>query len=231
MAESYSLSAATRTTRGRKAAKVTRDSKTIPAVLYGHGIETQSLTVNGLEFQRLFQAAGESSLVDLRVNDGEPVKVLIHSIQRDPIRDTTSHIDFYQVRMDEELSAEVELVFVGESPAVKDLGGTLVKNYSHLEIQCLPKDLPHDLQIDISTLRTFTDTIRVKDVQLPTGVTVVAEPEEVVAAVSAPRTEEELAALEQEVVEDVESVGDAEKPASDSTEAGADTKDKPKDGE
>ena len=213
MSENYALKAATRSGLGRKAAKKDRLNNSIPAVLYGHGIPTQPLMLNQLDFVRIFRSAGESTLIDLSVDAGESVKVLIHSIQQDPLKDTISHVDFYQVRMDEELTAEVELVFIGEAPAVKDLGGTLVKNFSNIEIQCLPKDLLHNIEIDISALASFDDLIRVKDIKLPAGVVSLTDSEGVIAAVSAPRTAEELAALEEEVVENVEDVAVGDKPA------------------
>ncbi len=206
MAETYALAAESRSTQGRKAAKSIRQNKQIPAVIYGHGLESKPLVIKSLEFARLFAKAGESSLVDLTIDGGEAVKVLIHSIQRDPLKDVVTHVDFYQVRMDEKLKAEVELIFMGEAAAVADLGGTLIKNRDHIEVQCLPKDLPHDIKIDISSLATFEDTIRIKDIGLPEGVEALAEDDAVIAAVAAPRTEEELAALEEDVVEDVDSV-------------------------
>lgn len=183
-----------------------REQGNIPAVLYGHGIETKSLEVAEQPFLKLYKQAGESSLVELAVNDANPIKVLIHDIQRDPVTDRVIHVDFYQVRMDEKLTAEVELNFIGESPAVKEQSGILVKSMNTVEIRCLPKDLIHRLDVDISVLKTFDDMIHVKDLTFPQGIEVLSDPGNAVALVTPPRSEEEISALNEQVTEDVEKV-------------------------
>ena len=116
------------------------------------------------------------------------------------------HIDFHQVRMDEEIEANIPLVFVGESPAVKSEGGILVKALDELGVSCLPAHLPHELSVDISVLATFDDQIRVSDIAVPAGVKVSDDPETVVALVERPRSDEEMAALDSKVESDVSKV-------------------------
>lgn len=199
------LAASIREKMGKEAQAV-REQGNIPAVLYGHGIETKSLEVAEQPFLKLYRQAGESSLIDLTIKDASPLKVLIHDIQRDPVTDRVIHVDFYQVRMDEKLTAEVVLNFVGESPAVKEQSGILVKGMNTVEIRCLPKDLIHQLDIDISALKTFDDMIHVKDLKFSEGIEVLSDPGNAIALVTPPRSEAEISALNEQVTEDVEKV-------------------------
>lgn len=203
--ETLHLQAEKREGSGRAAMDALRGSAKVPAVLYGHGIEAVSIAVEATAFQKILEAAGESTIIQLDIA-GDVRNVLIHDLQRDAIKHTVSHVDFYQVNMNEETTAEVELVFEGEANAEKALGGTLVKNITHVEVRCLPKDLPHHITVDISVLKTFEDIIRVSDLPVPTGVVIEHEQADVVASVVPPRTEEELDALNAEVVENVENV-------------------------
>jgi large subunit ribosomal protein L25 len=132
--------------------------------------------------------------------------VLIKDVQKDVLSGLARHVDFYQVRMDEEIEAEIELVFTGESAAVKELGGILVKNMDAIQVKCLPGDLPPEMEVDITPIKTFDDYIYVKDLPFSEKVEVLVDPETVVAMVSEPRSEEELADLETEVKEDVTKV-------------------------
>lgn len=113
----------------------------IPAVLYGPGIEPVSVAVNSTEFEKLYSEAGESTLVDFSVDSGKSVKVLIQDVQYNPLTRRVSHVDFRQIRMDKEIEAAIELVFVGVAPAVKELGGTLMTPASEINIKCLPTSL------------------------------------------------------------------------------------------
>lgn len=183
-----------------------RQAGKIPAVLYGHGIKPQTFWVNTLPFSRVYAEGGESSIINLAPKDGKAVNVLIQDVQLDPVTDRFLHVDFFQVRMDEELEARIPLEFTGEAAAIKELAGVLVKPLEELHISCLPKDLPHSITVDISTLATFDDQIQVKDLPIPAGVKVLVEADTVVALVEPPRSEEELAALDEKVEEDVNSV-------------------------
>ncbi len=179
----------------------------IPAVVYGSGHKPVSVQVNCEEFRKVFEKTGESTLIKLKLISptGEEVKnVLVHDISKNPITGDFIHIDFYQVRMDKAIKAEVPLVFEGEAPAVKVLEGVLVKSINHIEVEALPKDLPHEIKVDISVLDSFDKHIRVKDLILPPGVKINLEPEETIVSVMPPRTEEEIKATEEKPAEAIE---------------------------
>ncbi len=204
------IKAQPRTELGKKVNKA-RKSGLIPAVVYGHGIKSESIYVPAKEFEKAYKAAGESTIVGLELA-GKKRNTLIHDVSRDPLSDQILHIDFYQVRMDEKLKAKVPLVFVGESLAVKAEGGVLVKNIQEVEVEALPQDLPRQIEVDISALANFDDHIYLKDLSLPGSAHITAEANEIVASVIPPRSEEELAALEQKVeakVEEVKVAGEA----------------------
>jgi large subunit ribosomal protein L25 len=179
--------------------------------LYGHQIKSQPLSVNLQEFERVFQKAGASTLVDLKIDNGETKKVIIHEPQIDPITNQPIHVDLYQVKMSEKITTEIPLKFIGESPAVKELGGTLITNRDTIEVECLPQDLVHEIEVDISNLKTFEDLIKISDLKIPAGIEILNDPEETVVSVNPPRTEEELAELEAPVEEKVEEVEEVEK--------------------
>lgn len=203
--QTIQLSAQTRSVVGR-AVRQLRAQDVIPAVMYGHGVESMNISVPTKALQQAYEQAGESTLVDLQVDNQTPLKVIIHDVQRDGLSGRITHVDFYKVNMKEKITAEVPLIFVGEAPAVKTLGGVLVKNMTKVEVESLPGDLPHELQIDIAKLATFDDKITVADIQLPAGVSIQAEGSEAIALVEPPRSEEELKALEGEVKADVSAV-------------------------
>lgn len=211
-----------------KKLKTLRGEGFIPAVVYGPGHKPTPIQVNYQEFNKVFEEAGESTLIKLKLDD-QVKNVLIHDITKNPVEDKFTHIDFYQVRMDKVIIAEVSLVFEGEAPAVKALDGILLKNITEIEVEALPKDLPHEIKVDISFLDSFDKHIRIKDLKLPSGVKVLAEPEEMVISVIPPRTEEELKELEakpEEKIEEVEVVKEKEIPTSPEGEAEASVSDK-----
>lgn len=205
------LLAKIRSELGRQANKV-RKQGFIPAVLYGLKVKNLNLSVKADDFEKIYQAAGESTLIKLKIDEGESKKervVLIHDVARDPVSDRLIHIDFNQIKMDQVITVEVPLVFIGESDAVKSQGGVLIKSIQDVEIEALPQDLIHEIKVDISVLKTFDNNIYLKDLQIPEKVKLTAEPEEVVASVIPPRSEEELEKLEEAPIEEVEEIEDA----------------------
>lgn len=221
----FELKAEPRKELGKKTNKQ-RKAGQIPAVIYGHGIKSEPLYVGEKDFLKIYKEAGESSIISLEIGGqaelgqspaqrgGKNRNVLIHDVARDALSEGIIHVDFYQVRMDEKIKAGVPLNFIGESDAVKSEGGVLVKNIQELEIEALPKDLPHHIDVDISALKTFDDRIFVKDLNIPDSVKILVQPDEIIASVMPPRSEEELAALEEKVeekVEEVKVVGEEEK--------------------
>lgn len=203
--ETIVLNATKRTVEG-KATKKLRLANSIPAVIYGHGLTNQSLTVNTIDFQKIYRTAGSSSLVDLVVDGGSPVKVLIQAVQQHPTKTAPVHVDFYQVRMTEKLETDIELNFVGESTAVKESGGILIRTLDKVKVECLPGDLVPAIDVDLTALKTFEDRIHVKDIVAPKGITILDGGDEVVASVTPPRSEEELASLSEKVEVDVAAV-------------------------
>jgi large subunit ribosomal protein L25 len=196
-----------RDAKGTKAAKALRNKSLVPGVIYGDQIQSRHFSIASNQMTKLLRSFGTSTLFDVKVGDEEkPVKVIVQDVARDPVTDQFKHVDFYQVRMDKKLHTEIPLEFTGESLAVKDLGGTLTKQIDDLPIECLPENLIPNLEVPIETLATFEDVIRVSDLKLPRGVATNLDPASIVASVIAPRTDEELAALEEEVKTDVEGV-------------------------
>ena len=203
------LSAKIRKEMGRKT-NALKNSGRIPAVVYGHKMKNVLLDVDYKDFQKTYNKAGVNSLIELDV-EGEKEKkiVLIHDYQKDPVSDKVIHIDFFETSAKEEVEVRVPLIFEGTSLAVKDLGGTLVKNISELQVKALPQNLPHEIKVSIDKLNTFEDRILVKDLILPKDVKISAKPEEIVVSVVQPsKVEEELA---KEITEEVENVEKVEK--------------------
>ncbi len=200
------LSATIRKDLGKKV-KNLRKKGIAPAVLYGPKTESLSLETNLKEFEKIYAAAGGSSLVSLTVGS-KNFLVLIHAIEIDAISQKPIHVDFYQPRLDEEIAANIPLVFEGESLAVKDLGGTLVKNIHEVQVKALPQNLPHEIKVNIEKLKTLQDVVLIKDLILPQGVKIIRDQQEIVASVVLPeKVEEELAKPVEEKVEEVEKVG------------------------
>ena len=174
-----------------------RHAGLIPAVLYGYQTENISLTLPASQFEKIYKQAGESTIVGLKIDNGEPLNVLIHDLQRHGTKGHVLHVDFYKVNMAKKLKATVPIRFVGEAPAVKQLAGTLVHPVSEIEVESLPMDLPHEIEVDVSGLQTFDDVIRVRDLKIDRRkVEILADAEQVVTKVEPPRSEEELAELE-----------------------------------
>jgi len=184
------LTATKRTEAGSTAAKSIRAAGNIPGVVYGAGKETQPVSVRATDFEKVWKSAGESTLISLE-GVGAQTLVLIQDVTVDPLYHTPIHVDLLAVDADKPVEVDVPLVFVGVAPAEKELGGMLVKVMHELEIEALPKNLPHEIQVDISTLKTFDDQVRVADIVLPAGVTAKTGAAEVVALVQEAKEEEE----------------------------------------
>lgn len=184
-----------------------RAAGSIPAVVYGPEIEAQSLTVATRDFEKLYQEAGEASLIDMAV-DGQKdgYTVLIQDVQYDPVKGQVLHVDFRQIKMGEAMTATVELTFTGEAPAVKALGGTLNTNTDSVSVSCLPKDLVSHIDVDLSVLKTFDDAITIADITVPAGIEITDNPQGLVANVSAPLSAEQLEAMETTEETSVDSV-------------------------
>lgn len=159
-----------------------RKSGEIPAVFYGAGKDTTSISIGAIEFKKMWKDAGESSAIKVEMLKGN-VDVLIHEVQVDPVTDEPIHVDFLAIDMKKKIKVEVPLVFEGISNAVKSGIGNLVKVLHEVEIEALPDQLPHNLVVDISKLETLDSQIFVSDIKLPAGVTVINHPTDVVASI------------------------------------------------
>ena len=167
-----------------------RKAGKVPAVFYGKKEASTPIAISKVDFLKVWKEAGESSVVTLETADGTKDS-LIQEVDLDPITGTPIHADFYVFEKGHKVEVELPIEFMGVSPAVKDLGGMLVKVLHEIKIEAMPKDLPHNLEVDISTLANFGDQILAKDIKLPAGVELKENLEEVVALVSAPREEKE----------------------------------------
>ena len=213
----YNLFAEKREITGKKVKSI-RAEGIMPAVLYGHKVEAENISIPIVNFEKTFSEAGTSSLIDLVVGSEKPVKVLSHEPQNDPVTGRAIHVDFYRVKMDKKIKTEIPLNFIGESEAVEQLEGSLVTNKDTVEVECLPTDLVSEIDVDISSLKIFDDVIKVTDLNVPTGIEILHDKEEIIALVEKPRSEEELAELEEtsaadeekEALEKMEAEGQAE---------------------
>lgn len=178
----------------------TRRQNEIPAVLYGNKKDNTIVAVSRGEFEKGYREAGHSAIVDLEIDD-KIKKVLIQEVVEHAVSDAILSVDFYEVNMTEKITTTVPLKFIGDSPAVLDQNGTLITNKSEVEIECLPLDLPHEIEVDLSVLDNFEATIHVSDVKVSDKVEIKDDPEELIASVEPPRSEEELAELEEPVAE------------------------------
>ncbi len=166
----------------------------IPGELYGRGVANIHVSLPLNAFQKVYKAAGENTVVQVVVgNDKFPV--LIYDVSLDPLTSIPRHVDLYRVRMDEKLQTKVPLEFVGESPAVKDFGGVLVKTIQEISVEALPDQIPHHLTVDLSFLKAIGNSVRVGELVVPAGVKVLIDAKMVIVTVKAKMTEEEEAAL------------------------------------
>ncbi len=171
--------------------------------VYGHSKKNAHVIIPKNSFQKLFNQAGESNLIMLTIDEYKPFNVLIKDVQLDAVTDQALHVDLYVVKMDEKLTTELPLEFIGTSKAVKELGGILVKSLNHVPISCLPKDLVAKMEIDISPLDDFGKVILVGDIKWPNGIELLLEDDVPICLVQQPRVEVEP--------ENVPVEGDAEK--------------------
>ena len=174
-----------------KKVKALRRQGVIPAELYGRGIENLHLSVNSKDFNKVYGEAGENTVVNLLIG-GSTKPVIIHNVQRNYLNDEVESIDFYEVRMDEAIEANVPIEFIGESLAVKDSGGIIVKAMDEIRVEALPADIPSKITVDLSRLKSLNESIYVKDLPVTEKYKFLVEPDTVVVTVSEPRPEEEV---------------------------------------
>lgn len=187
MANNIELAAEVRSAVG-SGVKALRRSGKVPAVVYGHNIPTGAIQLDTREVTNTLRKAGRNTLITLNVTGdgagaGSTRMVLAREIQRDPIRRTIQHIDFYEVSMTEKITASIRVLTVGEPEDVKSGAGVLLQERDTLDIECLPGDLIESVTIDISNMK-IDDVVRVKDIVVPSGITLLEEPEDDVVRVT-----------------------------------------------
>lgn len=205
------LSVRPRSVRGKEVAKLRR-AGTLPGVVYGAGLESQPIAIDAREFEALHRQAGRNAVVDLQLDGDKPVPVLLHVIQEHPVTRKTIHVDFLAVNMEEERTIEVPILIVGESEAVDKQGGVLLHLRDAVLVRAKPDDIPTGVELDISSLVDFEQTLHASDLRIPPGVTLMTDPAEAVARVQAPRLEEvePVAEAEEAVEGEAGEVGEAE---------------------
>lgn len=172
----------------------------VPAVVYGNGVASESLVLDGKTIEKIYRTAGGNKIVALKVGESKARNVLIYDVQHSSARGEITHVDFYIVRMDEVLKAEVPIHYIGESNAVFQGEGTLMKGLEMVEVECLPGDLPQSIEADIAVLDDFEKVITLADLKLPKGVKFVEEDlTTLVAKVEPPRSDAEMAELDEAV--------------------------------
>jgi large subunit ribosomal protein L25 len=190
------LEARSRTLTGKKV-KQLRRQHWIPAVVYGPDTPSKDIQIEERVLSRVLQQAGSTTLINLHIDDeGKPDVVLARDIQRDILTSRFQHVDFYQVRLTEKVRTSPPLEIVGESPLVKSGAAVLVQVLNQVDVECLPTDLISSIPVDVSVLEHLDDSISIRDLPVPPGITILADPDETVASVVPPR-----AALAEEVVE------------------------------
>lgn len=202
------LSADPRETLGKKVARLRREG-VLPAVVYGHGHDSEPIQIDAKGFAELRRHAGRNALVDLKVGGGQARPVLLHAVQEHPVTRRALHADFLIVRMTEEMTVDVPVAMIGESVAIEKMGGTLLHLRDTVQVRALPADLPSSLELDISSLSTFDATLHVSDLQVPEKVVILTDGGEPLARVQAPRVEEEPVAAEAAAEEAEAAAGDA----------------------
>ncbi len=190
----YQLNINKREIVGKNYCKKLRQRGFIPAIIYGHKIDSIPIYVNQKEFISILRKAGESSLIELNI-DGEKINVLIKDYQLHPINNNILHIDFYAIKADEAVSLKMPIYIIGEPKGVKEKSGILEIILRELEIECLPADIPEKIEIDISNL-DIGDEILVSDLKLSEKIKILTKADSVIALVSAPAVEEEAVAAE-----------------------------------
>ena len=204
MVDKEKLSAKVRTVIGKQV-KGLRRSGQLPAVIYGKDRKPTALMVEAHGFNLLFRKAGGNTIVaiDIEKEDGtkERKNVLIHEVVTDPVSGEILHADLLQIKMNEKLTTNIPLRYVGDSAAVIDLQGSLLTEMDEVEVECLPADLPQHIEVDITPLVDFEAVLHVSDIVAPEGVVILSDPEVTIARVDAPRSDEEMEELEEPATE------------------------------
>jgi len=194
------------TARAKGTPNEIRRANGVPCVLYGNEVKNTQVQCVSIELTKAFTKAGENTLVDLDI-DGKKVPVLFHELQYDPITGHITHVDFYAVNLKKEIEAPVPIRFTGEALAVKEFAAVIVTVQNHVTVRCLPMLLPHDIEVTLSKLAQVHAVIKVSDLIVPAGVTILDSLETVLVTAQEQRKEEEVVAAPAATVEGVPAEG------------------------
>jgi large subunit ribosomal protein L25 len=178
--------------------------------VFGHGLDSENVSVDAHEFELLRRKAGQNALIDLSVHGKKARPVLVHGVQVNPVTRRPVHVDLFLVRMTQELTVDVPLVATGVSSAVENENGTLLHPTEHVRVKALPDHLPQSIEYSVESLVDFDAVFKVSDLAIPSDVTLLTDPEEVIAKVLAPRLQADEAALEAEEAAAAAEAGEAE---------------------
>jgi len=188
--KAFELTVEPRTEKGKKVKRI-RSEGLVPVIIYGLHTEPQVGQVQDIAFEKLYRKAGESSIVNVSLGADATIPTIIHSVDRHPVTDRIIHADLMRVDLAKEIEATVLLKHVGAAPAVKEFGAVVVTMRDSVRVRCLPKDLVHEIEVDLSGLAKIGDTVHVRDLKVPAGVTVADDPAAMIISIAAPRAEEE----------------------------------------
>ena len=212
-----------------KKVKALRREGVIPANVYGHALESVAIQISKDDLVHLLHSAGRNEIVYLRLDGEEARPTFLRQIQRNPVTDAILHVDFYQISLKEKVRMEVRLVMVGTAPAEQTHGGTLLHSLNRIAVEGLPTEIPSVIEVDVSGLDEIDATIHVRELSVPDEITVLSDPEQVVAKVAPPQVEkepeeEEVEVPEGEVPEGEEGAAEAEEGAEPADEGGKEGK-------
>jgi large subunit ribosomal protein L25 len=209
------LKASIRTVLGKRSRRLHGEGK-LAAVIYGHNTEAKPLVLDRLEFQKVYLKSGRTHLVDLLIDGDRAEKVLVREIQTHPRRLGPIHVDFYQVSLEEKITVEVPVHLTGESAAVKRGDADVLQPVHRVRVECLPTDIPEAFEVDLTPLEEIESELRISDLKVPKGVTVLDEPDELVVKIVHKRelkVEEEVPAAEAVLVGEGEEAAEEGAPA------------------
>jgi large subunit ribosomal protein L25 len=213
------LKASIRPANGKRSRQLHREGK-LAAVVYGHNTQATPLVLDRMEFQKVFVKSGRTHLVDLVVDGDRTDKVLVREIQTHPRRLGPIHVDFYQVNLEEKITVEVPVHLTGESASVKRGDADVLQPVHALRVECLPSDIPEAFEVDITPLEEIDSELRVSDLTVPNGVTVLLDPDELIVKIVHKRemkVEEEAPVVEAVLVGEAEAGAEGEAAAAEET--------------
>jgi len=196
-----------------KKVKALRRSGLTPANIYGHNVESQAIQVATEQLKHVLKSAGRNDIVYVRLDGDEPRPTFVRDVQQHPVTDAIQHVDFLQISLREKVRADVPIHLVGLAPAVDTFGGILMHGLDHVTVEALPTEVPSFLEIDVSPLTEINQALHVFDLDVPEGVTLLTDVEQVVAKVAPPAVEPVEEVPEEEELEEGEAAPEGEEGA------------------